>query len=86
MNRLERIMAQVQQALDDERNLERRLDDFVDTAANLERSQAPELARITLLHSDVVRARLEKSRRFWQKMTKLLRIIAIGLMILLILK
>lgn len=86
MNRLEKIIAQIQETLAEERNLEEQLDDLSTIAARIEQKQAPELARITLLHSDIILARAEKSRRFWQKLTIALCIVAAGLLALLILK
>lgn len=80
MNRLEKIVKQVQEKLVEERNLEEKLDDLSVAAAEIEQEQAPELARITLLHSDMILARAEKSRRFWMRLSMVLGgILVVGL-------
>lgn len=86
MKRLKKIIAHIQQALEMEKNMDRELNEFEDEAVIIEPEQAPELNRITLLHSNIIRAVLEQSRRFWQKLTIALSVVVVGLLALLILK
>lgn len=86
MKRLKKIIAHIQQALEMEKNMDRELNEFEDEAVIIEPEQAPELNRITLLHSNIIRAVLEQSRRFWQKLTIVLSVVAVGLLALLVLK
>lgn len=72
MSSLEQIFAQVQKDIEEEKDLDKRLNALEDAAVSIEKDQAPELARITLLHCDIIRAELEKSRRFWVHLSAIL--------------
>lgn len=74
MKNFEHIFAQVQKIVEEEKNLDERLNDLEDAAVSIESEQAPELVRITLLDSTVIRAELERSRRFWVRLSAILAI------------
>lgn len=85
MNVLEQLLVQVQGTIEKERDLDNRLNALEDIAASIEPTQAPELVRITLVHSNLVRAELERSRRLWVKLATLSGILLAGTALLLIL-
>ena len=75
MSKFEQIFAQEQKAIEEEKNLDKRLNVLEDAAADIEREQAPELTRITLLHSNIIRRKLEQSRTFWIRTSTILAVI-----------
>lgn len=72
MNSLAEILVQLQKAIKEEKDLDRRLNDLEDAAVSIEHEQAPELTRITLLHSNIIRGKLEQSRTFWIRISTIL--------------
>lgn len=74
MKNIGQILVQSRKVINGERNLDKRLNDLEDAAVAIESEQAPELTRITLLDSNIIRASLERSRRFWVHLSAILAV------------
>lgn len=85
MNVMAKLFRKTRRVIATERNLDGRLNDLEDAAVTTEQGATPEPGQI-LLFTSIIRATLEESRRFWQKLTIALSVVAVGLLALLILK
>lgn len=84
MNKIEKLLSRVNQFIEDEQNMERKLDELEDSAVTAEQGSLPELTRILLLHANIIRAILERSRRRWMRLSVALSIVVVGCLVLLI--
>lgn len=83
MKSLTELAESVAKIVTDEQKLEKQLDKLEEDAVDAERESTPELARILLLHADLLRGVLEQSRRRWIRLSAFLGVVLAGCLMLL---